>query len=283
MKNTSLLISASLASLFCACEIASQKQPKPITENAITNLENVGFSKVGAITPPSSFKRIEENRQSFAQFLRERPLKKDNTVYLYNGKIKANQQAQFAVMDISIGTKDLQQCADAIMRLRAEYLFAEKRYDQIKFSSGNGLWLVYDDWLKGTRYKVSGNRLVAVKGTPATNNHESLMNYLEFVFAYCGTSTLPTSLYKKSIMEMQPGDIFLKPGAPGHAVIVMDMVQNTNGEKAYLLAQSYMPAQNIHVLKNPATDNSPWYTLNNNEFIETPEWRFTKEQLYGWK
>lgn len=283
MKNTPLLISASLAALFSACEIASQKQPKPITENAIPDLENLSFSKVSAITPPSSFKRIEENRHSFAQFLRERSLKKDNTVYLYNGKIKANQQAQFAVMDISIGTKDLQQCADAIMRLRAEYLFAEKRYDQIKFSSGNGLWLVYNDWLKGIRYKVSGNQLVAVKGTPVANTHENLMNYLEFVFAYCGTSTLPTSLYKKPIMEMQAGDIFLKPGAPGHAVIVMDMVQNTKGEKAYLLAQSYMPAQNIHVLKNPAADNSPWYALNNYEIIETPEWRFTKEQLYGWR
>jgi len=38
-------------------------------------------------------------------------------VFLYNGKIKQNQQAQFAVLDIGIGNKDLQQCADIILRL----------------------------------------------------------------------------------------------------------------------------------------------------------------------
>ncbi len=84
---------------------------------------------------------------------------------------------------------------------------------------------------------------------------------------------------------MQPGDVLLKPGAPGHAVIVIDMAQNTKGEKIYLLAQSYMPAQDIHILKNPSGKPSiPWYLLkDSNDRIQTPEWTFYQDQLYGWK
>lgn len=84
---------------------------------------------------------------------------------------------------------------------------------------------------------------------------------------------------------MQPGDILLKPGAPGHAVIVVDMAQNNKSEKIYLLAQSYMPAQDIHILKNlSGKPSGPWYALQgNNDVIQTPEWTFYKDQLYGWK
>lgn len=57
---------------------------------------------------------------SFGAWLRTLPLKKGTTVYLYNGRPKENQDAQFAVVDISVGQEDLQQCADAVMRLHAQ-------------------------------------------------------------------------------------------------------------------------------------------------------------------
>jgi hypothetical protein len=47
------------------------------------------------------------------------------------------------------------------------------------------------------------------------------------------------------------------------------------------MAQSYMPAQNIHVLKNlNAGDLSPWYKLKENETLKTPEWQFASGSLY---
>lgn len=239
---------------------------------------------VSGIFLPEGYKRAALPVSAFGHYLQNLELKKDNTVYLFNGAIKPNQQAQYAVLDISVGNKDLQQCADALMRLRAEYLFKTKQFEQIRFCAGDGTWISYAAWLKGTRYKLSGNRLVPVYGHPVTPTHTSLMQYLEIVFAYCGTATLPASLHKKPIMEMRPGDILLKPGAPGHTVIVMDMAENESGKKVYLLAQSYMPAQDIHILKNPSGHSSgPWYTLNEKPVIQTPEWTFYKDQLYGWK
>jgi len=87
------------------------------------------------------------------------------------------------------------------------------------------------------------------------------------------------------ISDLQIGDIFIQGGSPGHAVIVVDMaINSTTGEKAFLLAQSYMPAQETQVLKNPLHLNNPWYYINEiNTELVTPEWTFSKNNLKRFK
>ena len=96
------------------------------------------FETINAIPPPPGYERILLDQNSFGEWLRAIKLKKDNHVYLYNGSLKKNQSVHFAVLDITVGKKDLQQCADAIIRLRAEYLFDKKRYNEIIFSDNSG-------------------------------------------------------------------------------------------------------------------------------------------------
>ncbi|MBI5916420.1 MAG: hypothetical protein HY842_13670, partial [Bacteroidetes bacterium] len=51
-------------------------------------------------------------------------------------------------------------------------------------------------------------------------------------------------------------------------------------EKVFMLAQSYMPAQEIHVLVNPNdAELSPWYGADFGEELFTPEWTFNREML----
>ena len=217
------------------------------------------FATIEAIPLPEGFKRTACDSNSFTAWLRKTTLKKNKTVYLFNGDKKQNQSAQFAVLDISTGNKNLQQCADAVMRLRAEYLFAAKQFSQIVFTDNEG----------GT-YQFA---------QPYTEEH--LHSFLQTVFGMCGTASLSKQLKRTNINDIQPGDVFIRGGFPGHAEMVIDVAINKDGKKIFLLAQSYMPAQDIHVLINPAEKNlSPWYEIADD--IICPEYVFTKDELKSW-
>jgi hypothetical protein len=106
------------------------------------------------------------------------------------------------------------------------------------------------------------------------------------VFAYAGTYSLERELKPVSVSDIKIGDVFIKGGfdGTGHAILVADMAENaTTGEKRFLLVQSYMPAQEMHVLKNPgATDGTPWYTAAFTGPLVTPEWTFSEDSLRRW-
>ncbi|KAA2243915.1 hypothetical protein F0L74_15030 [Chitinophaga agrisoli] len=232
---------------------------------------------VADIAAPAGFNRLEQPAGAFGAWLRKIPLKKDKTVYLYNGKKKTNQQAQFAVLDVSVGKKDLQQCADAVMRLYAEYRFAAQQYDKIVFHATDGTRMDYDSWRQGTRFVLQKGRLVRRHIAAASNSRASFDQYLNTVFSYAGTLSLSKELKKAE--DILPGDVFITGGSPGHAVIVTDVAVNKAGRRQFLLAQSYMPAQDIHILVNPAHPQSPWYEVSPAAPLITPEWDFAPGSL----
>jgi hypothetical protein len=230
---------------------------------------------------PKDFSRLDNNKKSFAYYLQNFPLKPhDAQVHLYNNKLKYRQDVHAAVLDIDVGNRDLQQCADATMRLRAEFLYKQKQYDQISFNFTNGFIAKYSKWRKGYHIKVKGNKVSWSKHSKPTVSYTSFRKYLNMVFSYAGTLSLEKELESVVPKKLEIGNIFIQGGSPGHAIIVMDMAKNSKGEKVFLIAQSYMPAQEIHVLKNPNDlELSPWYSLKKLEELVTPEWIFTKEQI----
>lgn len=202
-------------------------------------------------------------------------------MHFFNGEEKPNKVAA-AVLDIDVGKKDLQQCADAVMRLRAEYLYKNKRYAELHFNFTNGFKADYTKWRNKQRISVSGNKVSWTNTTKESESYQSFREYLDKVFTYAGTASLAKELKAIPLKDMQIGDVFIKGGSPGHAVIIVDMAVNPKtNKKLFMIAQSYMPAQNIHVLINKNNVAlSPWYELDENaEQIFTPEWTFGKEEL----
>jgi len=232
------------------------------------------------IKPPQGFSRIEAPENSFASWLRGLPLKEGNPkVKLYNGGLKALQSVHFAVLNVDVGTRDLQQCADAVMRLKAEYHFAQSEYQKIHFKFTSGHNASYSKWRQGYRPSIKGNSVNWYKSKSPNYSYKSFKSYLNVVFSYAGTHSLSKELKPVQEKDIQPGDVFIWGGFPGHAIIVLDVVQNQQGEKQFLLAQSYMPAQEIHILRNLNEPNiSPWYRIPK-DGLDTPEWFFEQGSL----
>lgn len=242
-----------------------------------TEIEPGNYTKVEEIPTPAGFEREQAESSSFTYYLRNLELKEDKTVLLYNGLEKDNQDAQYAVIKMDVGNKDLQQCADAVIRLRAEYLYGQKMYDKIHFKFTSGENAEYTAYANGSRPVVIQNSVRWHESVAKKDfGYKIFRKYLDMVFTYAGTLSLNGELHKIMPEEIQPGDVFIQTGYPyGHAVIVVDVAVNkATGRKAFMLAQSYMPAQEIHILKNPEKNNDPWFYDNFGRELVTPEWTF---------
>lgn len=268
--------------LFFSCGfLCMQQSPVPATAISTSASLSVDSLLYQRFAPPAGFHREKAAPASFAFYLRHLPLKPPGSkVLLYDGRVKSNNDVYEAVVDLPIGKRDLHQCADAVIRLRAEYLWKTKQFNKIHFNLTNGFRVDYDRWRKGGRVKVTGNKTVWVQTAKASNTYATFWKYLEFVFSYAGTLSLSKELKSVPFADVQIGDVIIKGGSPGHAVIVVDIAKNNAGKKACLLAQSYMPAQEIQVLSNPAQSGDPvWYEVGQRHELLTPEWNFTTDDL----
>jgi hypothetical protein len=239
-------------------------------------------SLAARVPVPEGWEREPVEAGSFAAWLREIPLLPDGSpVLLHDGSRKGRQDVHVAVVDIDVGTRDLQQCADAVMRLRAEYLFAADRADDVHFDFTSGDEARWDRYRQGYRASVKGNEVSWPKRAEPDAGHASFRRYLDLVFTYAGTYSLSKELEAGAEpTAVRAGDVFIQGGFPGHAVLVVDTAVNpATGERAFLLVQSYMPAQQIHLLKAPGSPIGPWYPANIGAELVTPEWRFTAEDL----
>jgi len=290
MKKRRIILIIMLAVLLLtACEkmINEEKNliknpQKPLERKADDFINEEGKTIKERIIVPQGFERIKLPEDSFGEYLRNLPLKPHGSkVKYYNGIVKL-RDVHVAVIDMDVGQRDLMQCADSVIRLRAEYLYKRGYYDKIHFNFTNGFRADYKKWREGYRIRVEGNNTSWVKKESYNGDYATFRKYLDMVFAYAGTLSLSKEMKRVFLEDLSIGDVFLEGGSPGHCVIVVDMAENKNtGEKIFLLAQGYMPAQEIHVLKNPEnSDGNPWYSANFGERLYTPDYVFTKEQIY---
>jgi hypothetical protein len=234
------------------------------------------------VPAPSGWRRLAASPGSFAAWLRSLPVKPGRPdVLLFNGSKKWNQEAHHVVLDIDVGKRDRQQCADAVMRLRAEYLHQAGQDGEICFRFTNGTPARWTDWKNGLRPQMSEPHTPWKQRATADASYASFRRYLDIVFSYAGTLSLARELDKVADpRSIAAGDVFIQGGSPGHAVIVVDVAEDKQGRRAVLLAQSYMPAQDIHVLRNPKTGDSPWYVIEGDGPLATPEWDFPAGSLH---
>lgn len=228
------------------------------------------------IPASAGYHRLHLPPDSFGTWLRGLPLLPGRPlVRLYNGKAKSNQSVHVAVVDMDTGRRDLQQCADAIIRLRAEYLYARQDWEAIQFNFTSGFRAGFHRWAEGDRIVFNQGKAAWRNRSGSDYSYLNFRDFLEQVFIYAGTLSLSKEMQPLPVTDLQPGDVLVQGGAPGHAVLIMDAAEDSTGRRVFLLAQSYMPAQQVHILKNPSDEAlSPWYRIEAGRPVPTPEWRF---------
>ena len=218
----------------------------------------------------------QEDEKSWIYFLQHLPVI-HGPILDYKGTPVPYQQKHVAIINYDVGTKDLQQCADALMRLRAEYLFEQHRYHEIGFHFVNGFLYKWDQYCKGIKVAPAGNTIKLIKAAPSPYNHESLRRYLDIVYNYASTISLAKELKKAN--DFEPGTVVIYPGSPGHCFIIIDEAKDKDGEKVFKLAEGYSPAQSIYILSNLVEPEiSPWYHLHKGT-ITTSSCRFINYEL----
>ncbi len=221
---------------------------------------------------PAGFDRVKLESGSFGAWLRELPLTHPSApVRAFDGSLllPADDRRIAAVAAIDVGKADLQQCADAVMRLHAEWSWSRGRRD-MSYRAASGLMLPFERWSRGERIQANGASIAWVPGGGRVDDHAGFRKYLDAVFAWSNTVSLDKQARRVLAADVRPGDFFVLPGNPGHTVLVLDLARQGD-RKLALLGQSYMPAQNFQVLRPRA--GAVWFELDPERDVATPFWR----------
>ena len=277
------LVACFILLLFSCNNLNRENSDGNNSEESSAVITPTGEKLIKRIAAPADYTWETASPNSFAEFLQNLPLKEaDSPVLDYTGTPISNQEEHVAIINYDVGTKDLQQCADATIRIRAEYLFQQKRFDEIGFHFTSGDYFSWTDYANGTRPIISGNSVSFSQTANEDDSYASFRKYLDIIYNYAGTISVNKETNPvRSNAAISSGDIIITPGSPGHAVMIFGCAKDKHNNKVYLLAESYMPAQSIHVLTNPFESGiNPWYHLDlNSGSIMTARYTFSTANI----
>ena len=239
-----------------------------INDISLTNLISENKKTIYTkVKTPKEFIRVKPHNE-FAAFINNLPLKSDKLkARLYDGSEKINDYVYIGVIDLIQPKNNVQYNGNAIIRLRAEYLYRTKQFDRIDF-------------------KINPRQdLKSFKEFAQNDFSQKKFNeFIEYLLYNYNPNTLHHHLKSVSLQEMQIGDIFVQRSqSRGHAAIVIDMATDEMGNKLFLLAQAFYPGQDIYIASNLDNEEiNPWYVLKDGPIL-TPEWRFMPNDLMRFK
>jgi len=289
MKRVILLVCL----VFSISAVVYKIKPIKRTTNAliasikpVTLLNKDGLNIKSRANLPTGYKRVAYAKGSFQEYLRNYKLKPFGTKIInYDATEYFWQQGHVGILDIDVPKNGLQQCADALIRIRSEYLWDTNQKDEIGFNFTSGHYCSWKHYSKGYRPKIDGNKVSFHKTAVADTSKEHFYKYLNLIYMYSGTLSLFYELPKISTIEnLKIGDMLIKGGSPGHIVMICDEAINSEGDKIYLLFQGNTPAQSVHLVKNLEDSQiSPWYHLKKDAVIPVSNYTFYESKFVRFK
>ncbi|MEZ4858673.1 MAG: DUF4846 domain-containing protein [Flavobacteriaceae bacterium] len=287
MKQFGLLLVIGLACFFLLSK--KGKEVKNVALSYITTpsyINEDGGTISERILLPKNFKRITYPENTFSEYLQNYSLLSfDSEVINFDGNPYIYQAGHVGILDISVPTHGLMQCADVLIRLRAEYLWEQNKKEEIGFKFTSGHYCSWKKYAEGYRPKIRGNNVTFQKTSSADSSKENFYKYLDLIYMYAGTLSLYSEMNKiNSIEDIEVGDMLIYPGSPGHVIMVVDKAVNAEGEILFIFAQGNTPSQSMHILKNlNDLSMSPWYQIELEKPLEIPTYTFEEVKFIRFK
>lgn len=229
--------------------------------------------------PPAGYKRVQVSNDSFGKYLRDFKLREYTTkplAYDTAAKTLANNDSAPAVsvldMDL-INKSNLQEAANSVIRLYAEFLYKQGRFDDIAFNllTTPAFRLDFRTWSEGGRLIEEGNSITWCKEHGEHCKHRDVDTgteygvfkyYMQNVMLHSNISSLPSNMKSVSMNEVTVGDIIVYADSKIPDIIV-DMAENADGSKLLLIARGGNPASEIFIVRNESnSDLNPWHDMN---------------------
>lgn len=290
MKKVILVICILISICALALQFSPMKQVVKQTVKGITTttslLNKDSLTIKSRVNTPKGYKRVKYNTGSFEDYLRNYKLKPFNSKIInYDGSEYYWQIGHIGILDVPVPKNGLQQCADALIRIRSEYLWDNNRKDEIGFNFTSGHYCSWLEYAEGYRPRINGNKVTFSKTAKSNHTKNNFYKYLNLIYTYSGTLSLYNELPQITAIEkLKVGDMLIRGGTPGHIVMIADEVVNEKGEKLFLLFQGNTPAQSVHLVKNlEDTELSPWYDLKLNVEIGVSNYTFNNSKYVRFK
>ena len=259
---------ALLVGALAMCASAAYAEPPPWPWLAAPHTGDVLEERFPA---PEGFARVPLAAGSFGAFLRRLPLlPAAEPVRAFDGRALGTPHA--AVIALDVGARDLQQCADSALRLRVEHLWARGEQRRLAFHATSGDLLPFARYAAGEQIAVRGNKVswrsADAGAATGEGNRAALSRWLDDVFMYAGSRSLANDTIAVA-GDVEPGDLFVVGGSPGHVLVVLDVAAR-GAERRLLLGEGFMPAQSFHVV--PSITGEPWVAPAPDGAVKVPTW-----------
>ena len=149
---------------------------------------------------------------------------------------------------------------DILVRLYAEYLWYKKQVGNFILPIPGGHWLEWQEWRAGFRPVFRGIDVSMFRSAQPDSSLQSYMTFLNTVYSESHTQQFYHAYKPVERREVLIGDIIIKKGTKGHAIMIVDLAKNEHDQLIALIGNGDTPACQFFLL-NFKKDN-PWIPLD---------------------
>lgn len=229
--------------------------------------------------PPAGYTRTSLMQGTFGEYLRNFELRDYTTKPLAYDTTTKTQVSNDSLPAVSVFALDLinktnlQGASNSLIRLYAEYLYGQNRFNDIAFNllTTPVFKCDFKTWSEGGRLIQEKNSITwciehgdhcTHKDVDTGTTYGVFKYYLQNVMLHSNASSLTSNMNAVQLNELTVGDVIFHADSSIPEIIV-DMAEDSTGNKICILARGDNPASEIYIVRNESNaDLNPWYEVN---------------------